>query len=248
LLTDRMVASLASAGLSLVQPTLLGGGARSHDALKGEGSFQATVAGVDRLVTAGVPVSVAFVATALNADDFRGALELCFALGVRTVAFSRYTSSGNVNQDRLLEPSVRQIRECLEAGQWGIRTLGLRVKVAISLPHCVAGGLLLPDLVLGHCALAGDTPGLTLDSRGDLRACAVSGTVLGNLTRESPAEILSRAEVAYFPLLRRLPPACQICEVRLKCRGGCRESAVRTAGAGGPDPLFSEVFPSPGTC
>jgi radical SAM protein with 4Fe4S-binding SPASM domain len=237
LLTDAMVASLSVAGLSLVQPTLLGDTAQCHDALKGAGSFQATVAGVDRLITAGVPVSVAFVATALNAGSFRGALELCFALGARTVAFSRYTSSGDTAQDRRLEPSTRQIRACLETAQWGRRTLGMQVKVAISLPHCVAAGLRVPDLALGHCALAGDRPGLTLDPHGNLRACAVSRTVLGNLTLASPEEILARAEVAYFPLLRSLPPACQSCGLLQRCRGGCRESAVRTAGVGGADPL-----------
>ncbi|MBU1534103.1 radical SAM protein [Myxococcota bacterium] len=238
LVTTELARRLKESGVSLVQPTLLAAESILHDSLKGSPSFQRTLQGIQALLAQNIPISLAFVATEKNAPFFRDVVELAFALGIKTVALSRYTSSGDVARDEELTPTVEQIRQCLETAQWANEKLAMRVRVAISLPHCVADGLSLPNVSLGHCAITGDTPGLTLDSCGNLRACAVSSTVLGHLPHESLPLILKRAAHSYFDALKSLPPECRECTRLESCRGGCRESAMKTGGPQSPDPLM----------
>ena len=94
LLDEAAIAELVRLKVGLVQPTLRAARRELHDALKGATSFDDTVGAIARLRKAGVPVSVSFVCTSRNYAHFREVVELCFALGVETVAFSRFCSSG----------------------------------------------------------------------------------------------------------------------------------------------------------
>ncbi len=237
LITAETAERLKAAGIAMVQPTLLAAAEAPHDRLKGGPTFRRTVEGITALVALDIPVSLAFVVTRLSADFFRDVVELAFALGIKTVALSRYTASGDQATDETLTPTPAQLRACLETAQWANEKLSMKVRVAISIPHCLAEGLNLPQVPLGHCALASDTPGLTMDSRGDLRACAVSTEILGHLPAQPLEVILERAK-SYFESRRALPPICQRCPRVSACRGGCRESAFSTGGPASPDPLL----------
>ena len=239
---DAAVArQLAALQVGPVQPTLLAAQRDLHDELKGAPSFAPTVHAINRLHAAGVPVSVSFVCTRRNHDRFGEVVDLCFALGVKVVAFSRLTLVGAaLARAEELAPDADMIAGCMEVAERAIERLGMKIEVAISLPHCVVDRARVPRVRLGGCALATEAPGFTIDPAGNLRACSVSPRVLGSLREESWAAIVDRARRTYFVERCELPLRCRECASLDACRGGCRESAWALCGAGaGLDPLLA---------
>lgn len=231
LLTQEAVNRLAILGVGPVQPTLLAANREVHDRLKGVASFDATLAAISLLLKANVPVSVSFVCTNQNAQYFEEVIELCFALGVRTVAFSRLciAGSGSLHREELM-PSLEQIRRCVDLAITYKRIFRMNIPIAISLPHCAMTGTQRTDLLLGRCAVGTNDPGFTIDPWGRLRGCSVSSTVLGNLLTASFKEIISRNTESYFSVFRTSPAECRGCSLEAQCGGGCRESAAGTGG------------------
>jgi pyrroloquinoline quinone biosynthesis protein E len=227
LLDDPTVALLARLGVGPVQPTLLAADRGIHDALKGAECFDATVEGLARLVAARVPVSVSFVCTKVNHACFRDVVDLCFALGVRTVAFSRFCTAGNgLHHVEALQPEPAQVTACLDVAEEAVARRGMVVHVAISLPPCILDPARYPHLRFGRCAVSSGRPGYTMDPQGRLRACSVSPVVLGDLRTESWGEVMERARDTYLASMARIPASCRSCEARDQCGGGCRESAI----------------------
>ncbi|OIP31286.1 MAG: hypothetical protein AUK47_22745 [Deltaproteobacteria bacterium CG2_30_63_29] len=237
LIDEAMANALAALPVSLVQVTLLAANRESHDALKGTPSFDATLRALAHLKRASVRTSVAFVCTRRNAQHFRDVIELCFALGVKDLAFSRFCATGRGGREDELSPTHEQLERCLELADEANARFGMRVHLAIGLPRCAVDVDRLTHLKLGRCALSSARPGLTLGANGELRGCSVSSLVLGELTREPIAAVLARAEVDFFPAVRAVPEACQGCEWVGDCGGGCRESARNRGGLEQPDPL-----------
>jgi radical SAM protein with 4Fe4S-binding SPASM domain len=240
LLDDLAVSELKRLGIAPVQPTLLSADRKLHNRLKGADCFDATVAAISRLRVAQVPVSVSFVCTRLNYTHFKNVVELCFALGINSIAFSRFCSTGQglANLDDLM-PDASMIAHCLKVAEEASITLGVKVHMAISLPHCVADLSQYPHLSFGRCALGTATPGFTMDPIGNLRACSISPTILGNLQEESWSTIITRARDGYFRTITQSPAYCNDCALLARCGGGCRESALGAAGTfGSVDPLI----------
>lgn len=248
LIDDRAAARLKALGVGPVQPTLLAARRDVHDRMKGGPSFYATLAAIGRMLKAGVPVTVSFVCTRLNWQHFRDVIELCFALGVRTVAFSRFCTAGvgAAHKDELT-PDPVMVSACLDVAVKAVRSLGMKIPIAISLPMCVPDREKHAALRFGRCALSTPDPGYTIDSTGKLRACSVSPVVLGDLRTESWESILARSRPGYFADVSRVPPACAGCDLQAQCRGGCRESARAASGSlDFPDPLAKVSASVPG--
>ncbi len=240
LIDETAAARVNELGVAPVQPTLLSAERKIHDRLKGStGAFDKTVAAIGLLRRHEVPVSISFVCTRVNYQHFRQVVELSFALGVQSVAFSRFCTAGaGAERENELLPTAEQVRECLGVAMEANRRLGMRVHMAISLPLCLPTREQLQGLRLGSCALATEQPGYTIDPWGRLRACSVSSVTLGDLRSESWTEIVDRAHLEYFPGVRELPVACHLCPVAARCGGGCRESARAAHGSlDHPDPL-----------
>ena len=239
LIDATVVSQLVRFGVQPVQPTLLAADRDIHNAIKGADCFDATVAAIGRLLRAGVPVSVAYVCTSRNYDHFESVVELCFALGVKTIAFNRLclTGEGGKRRDEIA-PTVDMIVSCLEKADWANAHLGMNVSIAISLPHCVVDTSRYENLTFGHCSILTSAPGFTIDSAGNLRACSVSPTILGNLRTDSWDAILARSRDGYFAEMAAVPDMCRECALHSRCGGGCRESAISCSGsAQSPDPL-----------
>jgi len=236
---DVVADRLRDLGIGPVQPTLLAADRLIHDGLKGARCFDDTVAAIQRLRARKVPVTVSFVCTRRNHDRFAEVLELCFALGVRSVAFSRLCLTGAAAKHRQeLEPDAAMIQGCLDTADAATARLGMKVHVAISLPHCAVEPARTPSLTLGGCSLSTGTPGYTIDPWGRLRACSVSPAVLGDLREEAWDVIVSRAKDGYLRDVCAVPEACMSCAALRRCRGGCRESALAAGGGfGAMDPL-----------
>jgi len=231
LLDPPLVALLKRLGVGPVQPTLLAADRALHNALKGADCFDATVQGIASLVAADVPASVSFVCTRANHARFREVVELCFALGVRTVAFSRFCTAGEGARNAAeLQPRPADVAACLDVAEAAVTRLGMVVHVAISVPLCSVDRRRFPHLRFGRCAVTSGTPGFTIDPRGRLRACSVSAATLGDLRVESWTAVMERTRRTYLATMAHTPPPCRSCVDLACCGGGCRESALNAFG------------------
>ena len=239
LIDDSLAAELKRLGVAPVQPTLLAARREVHNELKGADCFDETIAGIGALQRAGVPVSVSFVCTRRNYAHFKDMVDLCFALGLKVVAFSRFCTAGaGARRHAELAPTPEMLRHCLDIAEEANARLGMKVSIAISLPLCVLDPAGYPHVRFGRCALGSQSPGYTVGPDGTLRACSISATVLGDLQVESWTDIIARARTDYFAGMTAVPHACRSCDVVAQCGGGCRESALSCFGdPSHPDPL-----------
>ena len=87
--TEETAQHLARIGVRSVQLTLLAGNRELHDELKGAVCFDDTVRAAVRLRDAGVHAQCCYVAMSANAGQLRPVMELCVALGIRSLSYNR---------------------------------------------------------------------------------------------------------------------------------------------------------------
>ena len=81
---DKTAAHLAACQVDSVSISL-DGRKEANDRMRGEGSFDAALSGIRRLVGAGIGVSIKFTLSRLNANDVPFVFDTALALGVRSV-------------------------------------------------------------------------------------------------------------------------------------------------------------------
>jgi len=84
---------LSELGVKGVQVSIEGPEA-VHNSIRGKGSFSSALAGVQRLLDAGLVVTLNTTLSAINSDAFLQMIELCSSLGVQRLGFSRLVPSG----------------------------------------------------------------------------------------------------------------------------------------------------------
>ncbi len=206
-------------GTQFVQVSIEGGRA-THDAIRGPGSHEATVAALRRLRQAGVATMIAFTAHRGNYREFGEVARLGARLGVQRVWADRLIPVGRGAGDDTGVLSVAQTQELFEAMHAARRRCSRgwwRTEVAMhrALQFLVGGGRPY------HCA-AGDSL-LTILPNGDLLPCRRLPLPVGNLTETPLPELYDHS-----PLLQslrdpqRAPEGCRACAHAAGCRGGLR--------------------------
>lgn len=223
LIDDAMARRLAAWAPRFVQVSLDGTPA-THDALRGAGNHAAVVAGIKRLVGAGVRTLLAFTAQRDNFREFPEVARLGRRLKVARVWADRLIPQGQGEALRGL--SADETREFIEllrqtklnaesglAGRFGKGTASTEIALHRALQF-LAGGP-------AYRCTAGDTL-LTVMPDGTLYPCRRLPIDAGNLHRTPLSELYDA------PLLRQLrDPAsvasgCEQCAYERLCRGGLR--------------------------
>lgn len=102
----RKFRQMAPDDFAYVQVSLDGGTARSHDAIRGTGTFDAAVATTRELARRGFDTRIICTVNRLNRDDALHLLELADKLGVSLVKFHVFSEigAGHLNQELALTP------------------------------------------------------------------------------------------------------------------------------------------------
>lgn len=241
---DRpMVRRLASAGLASVQLTLLAAEAAKHDRFKGApGSFDSTVRAALDLRDEGLTAQVCFVASNETWAEFEEVLELCFALGVRSVAYNRVAPAGAAApRAAALVPLIEQVEANLQTAEELGRRWQIQVATAMPIPPCLVRLERYPWVRFGFCSTNTSSPNLVLDPLGNVRPCNLSSTLLGNVLERDWRAIMRHRYLGKFA--RALPRVCRGCTHEASCRGGCKESALATFGSlSHPEPLLQDAL------
>ena len=117
LMTTVAARELRDAGIQMVQVSLDGSTAASHDRLRGRpGAFEKALDAIRMLKDAGVLVGVSFTPTSFNIHEFWSTHDLCVSLGVSELRIQPLMPLGEaqLRYDEL-SPSPAQYRQFIEA-------------------------------------------------------------------------------------------------------------------------------------
>jgi len=214
-----------------------------HDAIRGPGSFAASLQGIRTLMATGLQVSLNATLSRVNAGYFRDLVVVARSLGVPRLGFSRLVPSGQGRTmlDQML--STAQVKELYE------EVLSLKVDgLTITTGDPMAAQMRVPAPVeidpepfpCGGCSAG--VAGLTILADGAVVPCRRLHLPLGKVGRDSLREIWATAPI--LEALRdksRYAGKCGACAHWADCRG-CRAIAYEYARSQGhpdflaPDP------------
>jgi mycofactocin radical SAM maturase len=213
-ITDEAVAAFTASPLVNVQVSLDGATAEVNDYIRGRGTYDRIIKGIERLSGRGISLSINTVVTSLNFHELPRLKELAASYGAR-LRVSRFRPSGRARDSweklRLDSSQLKQLSEWLgddldiltgdsffSISQDGRRQLGLDICGACKMTCCIDPfGFVYP------CAFMQEK-----EFRG------------GSLRETSFKDIWDNSVT--FNYFRHLEPAsCRTCPRYENCRGGC---------------------------
>jgi radical SAM protein with 4Fe4S-binding SPASM domain len=225
-LTREVVARIREVGISTVGVSIDGMEA-THDAIREyPGLWRRVLAGIGRVLDAGVKVGVITAVNARNLDELPAVLSLLQEIGVTHWQLQPNLPQGRSGESPDLHLSERDYLELgafFKAEQPRARERGLAMVPADSLGYFTELDI-LPDLPWRGCHAGLFTMGIMSD--GKVKGCLTmpDEMIEGDLRESDLWDIWFREGA--FPYTRqfsvdRMGPQCQGCELAEQCRGGC---------------------------
>ena len=238
LITKDRAKRASSLGISDIQVSLEGP-PELHASIRGRGSFNAAVKGVEHLVAEGNRVSANVTLSRLNVGKIEETVEVARAIGFYGIGFSRMVPCG---RGKTLLDSLLTPQELKSAYQ---KVISLN-----SPPFEVVSGDPLAGMLLGtkpsvgcNLTLSGCSAGfsgVTIVSDGSVMPCRRIGLIAGNLKKKSLRAIWASSRLLW-KLRRResYTGKCGRCSLWPSCRG-CRAVAYAYSITQGTPDLFAD--------
>ena len=224
LINKEKAASLAHAGVKGVQVSIEGP-EKFHDAIRGTGNLNRSLAGIQCLLDAGIEVTMNTTLSDINASSFPDVIALASSIGVQKLGFSRLVPSGSGRKllDRML---AKETLADLYGRIFSLKTGSLKIvtgdPVASQLRR-PAGDDAPGSFPSGGCAAG--VSGLTILPDGTVVPCRRLPVPIGNVRTDSLREIWSTSDVLNALRDRsRYDGKCGTCTRWSTCRG-CRAIA-----------------------
>ena len=217
---------LKACGVSYVQISL-DGCEKTHDKIRGRGSFDRAIRGVYALRSQGIFTSISFTAQKNNLHDFNRLARFCADVGVDKLWFDRVVIPADEDTEKLSLSKSEYKRLCKAAAKQNKKGRAFCGRALQFLPcrekniyHCSAGDNLLVVL-----------------ANGDVMPCRRLPIKIGNV-RESDLLTLHRDSVEMHSLRNvGVPEGCKNCGYAGLCRGGAKcITYARTGRYDLPDP------------
>lgn len=185
-------------------------GLKSHDLLRGKGSYERSMTGISNLIRSGVKVSIASMIHKFNKEEFDEMERLFSSMDILSWSVDAPCVKGN------LEKNMEFVLNYNEAAKY--LAYGFGSGVHESTGNHICGSHMCsvsPDGRVSKCGFFEDTPAGDI---GNLRAA------WNNLSEK------------YLFSIDKLD--CHECPEILNCRGGCRFRAIQYRSLYAPDPLL----------
>jgi len=231
---------LAELGVKGVQISLEGPEA-VHDSFRGQGSYEASIAGIRALLDAGVEVTVNTTLSEINVGGFFELADTASRLGVHRLGYSRLVPSGrggSLAHSMLAPDAVHNLYQRIITLSYGKMKLVTGDPVASRMRVADDGSGDQGDVPIGGCAAG--VSGLTILADGTIVPCRRLPLPLGNIRTDSLREIWSAS-----PLLDELRSrsgyagACGTCSRWATCRG-CRAIAFAASQLAGHESALAD--------
>ena len=231
----RMLADLGVKGVQVS----IEGAEEVHDSIRGEGSFAKSAEGIERLVEAGLPVTLNVTLSNLNAGQIKKVIAFGSHVGAQRIGFSRLVPYGRGMSllSQILKPE--QVQDLYES-LWSLEIRSLEL---------VTGDPLASQLKLKSNGDAGSTAvsgcaagvsGLTILPNGNVTPCRRLPLSLGNVRKNSLRRIWATSPI--LEALRdrsRYKGKCGTCRRWAHCRG-CRAIAYAFSRSRGADDFLAD--------
>lgn len=217
---------LRSCSVDYVQISL-DGMKKTHDAIRGEGSFERAVNGIYALKAQGIFTTVAFTAQRENLRDFKRLAGYCGSLGVGKLWFDRVVIPEAEDIDKLTITKGDYARLCKTAAR-------LNKKGGVS---CARALQFLPcaDKKIYRCTAGKYLLALLAD--GTVMPCRRLPLIAGSIAESSLPEIYRNSEILKSLRTQKIPEGCALCEYAEACGGGAKCVACAKSGKTNiPDP------------
>lgn len=211
--------ALAAAGLDSAQVSIEGADAAVHDSITGvPGSFEMTVAAVKNLRDAGVHVHTNSTITTANSAGIAALPPLLAGMGLKYFSVNMVIKTGSANANEGLPIDYTGIGPHVEAVQENARACGMKLVWYSPTPYCLFNPV---KAGLGSKSCAAASGLLSVSPSGDVLPCSSFRDGLGNILTEGFERVWSSRAARYFRNREFIPPACDGCELREICAGGC---------------------------
>lgn len=224
-LLDENIVSLFNKSLKLrrVQLSLEGPDSAKNDKVRGDGSFNRILRGIQLLKSKEIPVSVMVTLTKSNRQDIPEMVVLAEQLGLDYLTFERFIPEGRGSEikDQIL--SREELKSAFELiGQ--LAQKGSRVKILTYRPLFSLCG----DGYGAMCSVG--TNALTIMHDGTVYPCRRLPLPLGNILKDGLFKIWYDSKILWeIRNCRNLHGKCNGCELIPVCRG-CRAMAYYISG------------------
>ena len=214
----------------------------THDSLRGKGSFQRTLKGINNLVSQGVEANINLTVSRINMGQTGELVRLAEEVGVSAIAFSRLVPTGrgkSLSGEALTRQEVAEfygeLRGYKDKGKVAVTSRDPLAAIAdmdVDIPQA--------EMPIGGCAAG--IFGVTITADGTIMPCRRMDLPIGNIKEVSFRELWAGSPVLWS--LRRREDyhgGCGSCRYWAVCRG-CRAIALAYARAKGqedylgPDP------------
>ncbi|MBI2857518.1 MAG: radical SAM protein [Chloroflexi bacterium] len=234
-LIDQPAATrIAESGVSDVQVSLEGQ-ERTHDLIRGRGSYQKAVSGISNLVREGVEANINVTVSLLNCGQAAGMVGQAEQVKAGGIAFSRLVPSGRGAglSSQVLDPNE------LALFYFELRRLKERSSIPV-----VSRDPLFTVMDMSGRAPDSDSPvagcaagffGVTIGSDGAIMPCRRMDLPVGNINTDSFREVWADSEVLWKLRTRdQYEGSCRDCDYWSVCRG-CRAVVLAMSRAEGMD-------------
>jgi radical SAM protein with 4Fe4S-binding SPASM domain len=229
---------LAELGVKGVQVSIEGP-EEVHDSIRGAGSFAASAAGIERLVDAGLAVTLNVTVSRLNASSMRQVIAFGSRAGARRIGFSRLVPSGKGRSllSRML--SSQEVKELYES-LFSLELTDIEIVTGDPVASCMKTPSNGDAGTRAMSGCAAGVSGLTILPNGDVMSCRRLAVTLGNARRDSLRELWATSPV--LEALRdrsRYKGKCGSCSRWAHCRG-CRAIAYAYSRSRGEDDYLAD--------
>jgi radical SAM protein with 4Fe4S-binding SPASM domain len=240
LITGSVAKQLKQAEVQDIQISL-DGLERTHDSIRGKGSFTRALRGIENLVHQGISTYINLTLSKLNIEEIEGLVSLASDLGIHSVTYSRLVSCGRGKElasQILTADELANLHKRLIKFKDGQVTVASRDPLAL----ITEADSDIPDTAFPIGGCAAGIFGITITSDGGIMPCRRMDLTIGNIKTdnlrqlwvESPVLCALRNQESYHG-------GCESCRYWPICRG-CRAIALAFARSRGeedylgPDP------------
>lgn len=228
-ITPLVAEEIAASGISRVSISLDGTSCEKHDLIRGKGSFQAAMKGIENL-RGKVDFQINNTLTSRNESDVSAIFDLAQRVGARALHFFFLVATGRGREADLISPERQEQLLGEIDRERELRPLEVQVTCAPQYARIARSG----KGRSGGC-LAGKSF-VFVSRKGDVYPCGYFPLRVGNIREKNFIEIWENAAELRALRERNLKGKCGRCSYSPIC-GGCRaRSYAETGDFLGPDP------------
>lgn len=223
LIKKKEAEKLKKSGLEVVQISIDGVG-KTHDNIRGNGTFEQAINSVKYLIDAGISVRFGSTINKENYNEIPQIIQLAKDNFVEVVAFFRYMPSSKRGDGLDLDKydMLKIARQLVESDKDSIKIKnekGEKFYLNFSPAGFFTFLLRAQDINKTICTAGGGK--FNLQSDGVVTPCSHLPMAVGNIFNEEPQCVWEKFE-SVTNNIRVIPQECLSCKYANQCRGGCK--------------------------